>query len=79
MPKHKDEYEMAQLEAIKIVRTAIRLKYSILADRELNEIVPAIQDRVRGAIGRGEQWYIDPSQVFDDDDFEVSDIVVVMP
>lgn len=37
----KDEIEMARAERAKIVRSLTRLKYSLLADREINDTLTA--------------------------------------
>lgn len=37
----KDEIEMARQAIAKVTRAEIRLKYSLMADLEVNEILPA--------------------------------------
>jgi len=61
----KDEWEMAEKEAIKIARTALNLKYRLLADRELNETIPQLQATVREAIANGRAWDVDVALLFE--------------
>lgn len=75
MPRQKDEFEMAEQEAIKAVRTAVRLKYQLMADRELNEVLPEVQERVRSALAHGRSWYLEPAVIFSDAD--AADAVVI--
>lgn len=46
---------MEEFKAAKILRTAIRLKHSINADEEINELVPDTIATMREALTRGEQ------------------------
>ena len=62
---HKDEWEMAEKEAIKVARTAITLKHRLLADRELNEVLPELQATVRQAIAEGRAWEADIAGMFE--------------
>lgn len=62
---HKDEWEMAEKEAIKVARTALNLKYRILADREMNEVIPELQATVRKAIAEGRAWEADIAGLFE--------------
>lgn len=48
------EVEQARKEAIKVIRAAVRLKHSIEADRELNEVLPKFDKAFTAAIQRGE-------------------------
>lgn len=60
----KDPWEMAEKEAIKVARTAINLKHRILADRELNDTLPEIQETVRESIALGREWQLDVAALF---------------
>ena len=62
--RKKDRFEMAEKEAIKVARSAIRLKYSVLADREINERLPEIQATVRRAIDEGRDYALDVAALF---------------
>lgn len=61
---HKDPWEMAEVEAIKIARTAINLKHRVQADRELNDTLPVLQATVRESIARGRPWQVDVAAIF---------------
>ena len=50
---HKDEVDQARAETLKIIRSAIRLKHSINADRELNEVLPKAQAKFDASVMRG--------------------------
>lgn len=57
--KRKDDRELAIHEAKKLARSAIRLKYSILAERELNETLPRIEDEIDQAFANGDSFSLD--------------------
>lgn len=50
---HKDDIEQARANTLKVVRTAIRLKHSIAADEELNDVLPRAQAKFDAAVNRG--------------------------
>lgn len=54
MTVQKDEYEQARAEMVKTIRSAVRLKHSIEADRELNEVLPKAEKAFNAAVQRGE-------------------------
>lgn len=64
MVARKSNLKMAQNEAIKIARTALRLKYSILAEREMNELLPEIHERVALAFNEGRPFDADIEELF---------------
>ena len=55
---------MAVQEAKKVARTVLRLKYSILADRELNEALPAIERDIKTAFSAGESFQFNATDYF---------------
>lgn len=54
--KRKDELDMALFKATKVARTAIRLKHSLAADDELNDVVPALREAIEEAYANGEGY-----------------------
>lgn len=50
----KSEIEMARLERAEIVRTITRLKFRLLANRELNDILPSSLEEFDVALQNGE-------------------------
>lgn len=61
----KTDIELARLERIDIIRTMTRLKYKLLANRELNETLPGSLAEFDAAIQSGELKQIDISEVLD--------------
>lgn len=53
MTIHKTPSEVAKAEMVKTLRAAVRLKHSLAADRELNEVLPAAEQAFDSAIQRG--------------------------
>lgn len=49
--KAKEEQQRANM--LKVIRAAVRLKYSIQADNELNEVLPLAEKRWDDALTRG--------------------------
>lgn len=49
----KEKTEQARAEMLKVIRTAVRLKHSLNADRELNEVLPEAEKRFNAAVNRG--------------------------
>ena len=54
MTTHKDDTDQARAEMLKTIRAAVRLKHSINADRELNEVLPLAEQKFNRAVLRGE-------------------------
>lgn len=54
MKKRTDD-EQARANALKVVRSAIRLKHSIAADEELNQVLPSFEKKFNAALLRGER------------------------
>lgn len=50
----KDDIELRHAALIKAAKSAVRLRYSIAADAELNEVLPALDRAFTAAIQRGE-------------------------
>jgi hypothetical protein len=61
----KTEREMAIQEAKKVARTALRLKYSILAEREINEALPEIESEINQAFVEGRPFEFEVSKFFE--------------
>ena len=49
----KEQAELARAKMLKTIRTAIRLKYSLLADEELNTVLPEAERRFTLALQKG--------------------------
>lgn len=49
----KTEAQQRKAELVKVARAAIRLKHTLLADRELNEVLPDLEDAFDQAIQQG--------------------------
>lgn len=58
--RKKSEIEMEQARIIKVSRTLIRLKHSLNADEEINEILPARLQEFEEAVQQGELKGVDP-------------------
>lgn len=50
----KDPVDQKRANALKTIRAAIRLKYSIMADNELNEKLPAFEKEFNKRVHDGE-------------------------
>lgn len=50
----KDKVDLARANMLKVVRTAVRLKHSIAADNELNDVLPRAEARFNAEIARGQ-------------------------
>lgn len=55
----KDDVELQKASAKKLARTLVRLKFSIMADQALNDIIPDIDDSVDAALTNGTDWSFD--------------------
>ena len=62
--RRKTELEMAIQEAKKVARTVLRLKYSILAEREINEALPDIEADIKKAAASGVSFEFDAAKYF---------------
>lgn len=54
MTYQRTEIEQARYEAVKVLRAAVRLRHSIAADRELNEVLPEFEKAFNRAVQQGE-------------------------
>ena len=54
MTVQRDKADQARANTLKIIRTAIRLKHSIAADEELNEVLPRAEAKFNAAVLRGD-------------------------
>jgi len=62
-PQQHDAVEMERRMIAKAVRSAVRLHYSMLADRAINDVLaPVLEDHAR-AIAAGEEWSLDLTQL----------------
>lgn len=52
--KKLDKVDRARADLMKIVRSAVRLKHSLAADEELNEVLPAAEIRFNAQILKGQ-------------------------
>ncbi len=62
--RKKDDWELAETAAKKVARAAIRLKYSVEAEAEINETLPQVEAAVRKAIAEGRNWVLDVQAIF---------------
>ena len=53
MSVHKDKVDQRRADVLKTVRAMVRLKYSLMADRELNDVLPEAERRFDTAVNRG--------------------------
>ena len=58
--RRKDKTEQARAELLKSVRTAIRLKHALAADRELNEVLPKAEALFEARVAEGLSYQLDP-------------------
>lgn len=67
--RKKDPVEMARERALKAYRHAIRLKYSLLADEEINATLPEVEAEFNKAVEEGRPYELEVgsaiSEVFD--------------
>lgn len=60
------ELELEKAAMLKAVRTAVRLKHALAADRELNEVLPKIENAINLAIASGEPFELTVGKLFDE-------------
>jgi hypothetical protein len=56
LARAKDNVEVELAAVVKAARTNIRLKHSIAADREINEVLPEIEKDFYAAVQRGKKY-----------------------
>jgi hypothetical protein len=54
MAEQKDDIALRRAALLKAARSAVRLRHSIAADEELNELIPALDRAFMQAVARGE-------------------------
>lgn len=62
MPR-KTNIELERAAAAKAMRTAIRLKYSLAADREINDTVWDELERFDEALANGGEYHLELSEI----------------
>lgn len=55
---------------LKAMRTAIRLKFSLMADDEIYRTLPGLEERIDNALAMGQPLELNPGSVFFEDDDE---------
>jgi hypothetical protein len=53
MTKRKTESQLRKGELVKVARTVLRLRYALLAERELNVVLPDLEDAFDKAVHDG--------------------------
>lgn len=61
----KDEIELARAERAKIIRSLTRLKYSLLADREINATLTASMFEFDKSLQNGELKQLNLGEILD--------------
>lgn len=64
--RQKDEVELARERVLKAYRTAIRLKYALLADAELNKVLPEVEEKFNKAIAQGKPFKLALKSAFEE-------------
>jgi hypothetical protein len=57
---------VAKRAALKALRTAVRLKYSLMADAELNRRLPELEDRIDVALDSGKPLELTVGEIVDE-------------
>lgn len=52
----RDNIEQEKAKAKKVARTLVRLRFSLMADDVLNDMIPTIDDAVDAALASGKPW-----------------------
>ena len=58
------DIDIKKTAALKAYRTAIRLKYALMADEEIYRTLPAVEDRINQALALGQPIELNPAEVF---------------
>jgi len=61
--KRKDKVAMEIAVGLKAARTIIRLKHSEAADREINDVLPKLEERMQAAAAAGEPFSLDLAEL----------------
>lgn len=59
-----DEFAAFRARVLKAYRSAIRLKYALLADDEIARTLPEVQASIDAAVLLGEPIALNPGQIF---------------
>lgn len=59
--RSKTEVELKRAAVLKAVRTAVRLRHSLAADEELNEVLPEVEVAFDAAVKSGQVFELDPA------------------
>jgi hypothetical protein len=62
----KTDIELQRAQMLKALRTAIRLKHGLAADRELNERLPELESQINEAIANGKSLELTVGGIFDE-------------
>jgi hypothetical protein len=63
--RSKTEQEQTWANILKAARTVIRLKHSLLADQELNAVLPQLEVEYMAALKAGKAYEFDVASVLD--------------
>jgi len=63
MTEKLDEAQLRRREMVKLLRVAVRAKHSVMADRELNDLLPAAEKAFDKALQRGTLKAIDVESI----------------
>lgn len=63
MARNKTELEIQKLAILKAYRTNVRLKYALMADREIAQNEPELLERIDSALAEGHGIEFDPASV----------------
>lgn len=67
--KSRTDKEQDRVNALKIARTAIRLKHMIAADNEMNERLPELERQINELQASGLPWALDSNSLTVREDF----------
>ena len=62
----KSELEQQRANALKALRSGIRLKHSLAADEEINQRLPELEARIDAALAAGEPLELTVGQILDE-------------
>ncbi len=63
--KKRLEIEQKKVSIVKAVRAAVRLKYSLLADAEINDVVPDVEAAYDKTSAAGKKFELDIASLLD--------------
>ena len=66
------DLEIEKAAMLKAYRSAIRLKYSLVADREISKALPEVEKRIDAALQSGNPLELNPGQAFEENFVENS-------